>query len=42
MLEVNHSLLADAEAKNEWSYTSIHPVIIHDGCGKNILDKGEW
>jgi hypothetical protein len=41
MLEVNHSLLSVAEAKNEWSYTSIHPVIIHVACGEYILDKGE-
>jgi len=42
MLEVNHSFLSVAEAKNEWSYTSINPVIIHVVCGENILDKGEW
>ena len=42
ILEVNHSLLSVAEAKNEWSYTSILPVIIYVVCGENILDKGEW
>jgi hypothetical protein len=36
MLAVNHSLLSVAEAENEWSHTSIHPVNIHVVCGENI------